>query len=72
MMSVIQETVSASIQCELCDASRGDVIASNTQWRVILVDDANYPGFCRVIWNEHVKEMTDLVPAERSLLMRTV
>ena len=25
---------------------------------VVAVDDAAYPGFCRVIWNEHVKEMT--------------
>jgi len=72
MMSVSQETAFASIQCELCDASRGDVIVSNTHWRVILVDDANYPGFCRVIWNEHVKEMTDLSDADRSTLMQVV
>jgi diadenosine tetraphosphate (Ap4A) HIT family hydrolase len=31
-----------------------------------------YPGFCRVIWNAHVSEMTDLAPMDRSILMRTV
>jgi diadenosine tetraphosphate (Ap4A) HIT family hydrolase len=40
----------------------------NDKLSVILVDDAAYPGFCRVIWNEHVKEMSDLAPADRMLL----
>jgi diadenosine tetraphosphate (Ap4A) HIT family hydrolase len=35
---------------------------------VILVDDPDYPGFARVIWNDHVKEMSDLNPSERLLL----
>ena len=56
--------------CELCAlavqpqhlAYRGD------RFSVILVDDAAYPGFCRVIWNAHVKEMSDLEAPERLLL----
>jgi diadenosine tetraphosphate (Ap4A) HIT family hydrolase len=53
--------------CELCE------LAAEPVWRddrlsVILVDDADYPGFCRVIWNAHVKEMSDLTPADRLLL----
>ena len=35
---------------------------------VILVDDAAYPGFCRVIWHAHVKEISDLAHADRLLL----
>jgi diadenosine tetraphosphate (Ap4A) HIT family hydrolase len=35
---------------------------------VIVVDDPNYPGFCRVIWNDHVREMSDLPDADRLLL----
>ena len=45
---------------------------SSERWRVILVDDKDYPGFCRVIWNAHVKEMTDLPDAERAELMGAV
>jgi diadenosine tetraphosphate (Ap4A) HIT family hydrolase len=50
--------------CELCEL---DVMPV---WRddklsIILVEDANYPGFCRVIWNEHVKEMSDLEVPDR-------
>jgi diadenosine tetraphosphate (Ap4A) HIT family hydrolase len=40
--------------------------------RVIAVSDANYPGYCRVIWNEHVREMTDLNENDRIGLMRVV
>ena len=40
--------------------------------RIVLVDDADYPGFCRVVLERHVKEMTDLAPAERARLMNAV
>ena len=39
---------------------------------VLLVDDAAYPGFCRVVWQSHVKEMTDLTAAERAHIMHVV
>ena len=58
--------------CELCDAQQGDVVFTSSRWRVLLVDDANYPGFCRVVWTGHVKEMTDLSVAERQELMAAV
>ena len=57
--------------CELC-IKPGDVVYRHEKYRVILVDDENYPGFCRVIWNEHVKEMTDLSRADRIQLMDAV
>ncbi len=40
--------------------------------RVVLVADADYPGFCRVILGDHVREMTDLAPAARERLMEAV
>ncbi|WP_353156517.1 HIT family protein [Herminiimonas fonticola] len=58
--------------CELCDESGGEILFRNEQLRVVLVADANYPGFCRVIWNAHVSEMTDLAIEDRSTLMRAV
>ncbi|MBC3884130.1 HIT family protein [Undibacterium griseum] len=61
-----------SLSCELCDVNLGDVIIASPQWRVILVDDPDYPGFCRVIWNAHVKEMTDLSDADKVALMQVV
>ncbi len=58
--------------CELCDGDGGELVFRTAQYRVVLVDDAGYPGFCRVIWNAHVKEMTDLLPTERDVLSHAV
>lgn len=58
--------------CELCDQPGGAVLYRHPKYRVVLIDEVQYPGLCRVIWNEHVKEMTDLNQADRELLMRAV
>ena len=55
--------------CELCETPGGEVLHQGTQFRVVLVDDALYPGFCRVIWHDHVKEVTDLNELDRMLMM---
>jgi len=57
--------------CELCELSvpkawEGDKFA------VLIVDDAAYPGFCRVIWREHVREMSDLTVDDRLLINEAV
>ena len=58
--------------CPLCTTDGGELVWSNDQLRVILANEPEYPGFCRVIWNEHLAEMTDLAIEQRSLMMRTV
>lgn len=71
-----KKTPTASPQpaaCEFCASdSGGDVLWRNSKCRIVLVGDRDYPGFCRVIWNAHVKEMSDLTPTERRHCMRTV
>lgn len=58
--------------CPLCRDDAGAALWRGPQLRIIEVDDADYPGFTRVIWNRHLSEMTDLPPQERELLMRVV
>jgi len=58
--------------CELCSQPGGDIVYRHEKFRVVLVDDAQYPGFCRVIWDAHVKEMTDLPAPDRTLFMAAV
>jgi diadenosine tetraphosphate (Ap4A) HIT family hydrolase len=61
--------------CVLCREPGGEVLFANAKLRIVRVtdaDQAHYPGFCRVIWNAHVKEMTDLAPEDRALVMKTV
>ncbi len=58
--------------CELCGQPGGELLHRNEKFRIVLVDDASYPGFCRVIWNDHVREMTDLTEPDRIQLMQAV
>lgn len=58
--------------CELCRDAGATVIWRNSLCRVILVDEPGYPGFCRVIWNAHVREMSDLAAADRAHCMAVV
>lgn len=58
--------------CELCKQDGGEIIFRNTLLRVVIIDDEDYPGFCRVILNDHIKEMTDLPVSQRSELMAAV
>ena len=58
--------------CDLCENVGGELLWQSVLCRIVLVDDADYPGFCRIILNRHVKEITDLETGERSLLMRVL
>ena len=58
--------------CELCRQDGGTVLWRSAACRVIRVNDPYYPGFCRVIYQDHVREMTDLPEAEQQALMRVV
>ena len=40
--------------------------------RVVLLSDTDYPAYCRVELLAHVKEMSDLLPAQRARMMKTV
>lgn len=62
--------------CVLCKdelkPEEGQLIWRGDDCRVILVNDPDLPGFCRVIWNRHMAEMTDLSYGEREHLMTLV
>ena len=57
--------------CELCALS-APVAWRGEKFSVIVVDDASYPGFCRVIWHDHVREMSDLAREDRLLVNEAV
>lgn len=61
--------------CELCEGDGGALLFRTPQYRVVAVEGEEgvlYPGFCRVIWNGHVKEMTDLLSSDRDTFMAAV
>lgn len=59
-------------ECELCADPGGRLIHDDGRLRVVAVEEADYPGFIRVIWNAHRREMTDLSAEERVHLMQVV
>jgi diadenosine tetraphosphate (Ap4A) HIT family hydrolase len=60
--------------CDLCDTEGGEVLFRNAKLRVVAVrgSEAIFRGFCRVVWNNHVKELTDLSRDDRALFMDAV
>jgi diadenosine tetraphosphate (Ap4A) HIT family hydrolase len=59
-------------ECVFCDADGGQLLWRDAKLRVIAPEEADHPGFLRVVWNAHVVEMTDLEPADRDHLMHVV
>ena len=60
------------MRCELCETTGETLLWRGELCRVVLIEDADYPGFCRVIWNRHTKEMTDLNKDEQQAFMSVV
>ncbi len=58
--------------CDLCKPTSHEILWQDDFCRVVLLNDANYPAYCRVELIEHIKEMTDLAPAQRARMMKVV
>ena len=60
------------MECELCSRTGGELLWRDERCRVIHAAEPGYPGFCRVVWEAHTKEMTDLSDADRLHFMEVV
>jgi diadenosine tetraphosphate (Ap4A) HIT family hydrolase len=60
------------VDCPLCTADRDNIVWQDEYCRVILVDNPDYPGYCRIIWREHRAEMSDLPAGAQRHLMDVV
>jgi diadenosine tetraphosphate (Ap4A) HIT family hydrolase len=64
-----------NIECELCADPGGELLWQGSLCRVVRVADAAgaaFPGFCRVVWREHVNEMSALTASDVHHLMDIV
>ena len=59
-------------ECRLCNNDGGLLIWSGEDCRIVQIDDPDLPGFYRVIWHQHVTEMSSLTEEQRQLFMRVV
>ena len=46
--------------CHFCENAGGEVLWEDDYCRAVWAYEPDYPALCRVIWDRHVKEMTDL------------
>jgi diadenosine tetraphosphate (Ap4A) HIT family hydrolase len=63
------------VACALCSANGGELVWEDALCRVVLAGDPDgrvFPGYCRVVWKRHVREMSDLPAPERRHLMSVV
>lgn len=62
----------AAESCIFCSDRDAPAIWRDTRLRIINAGDPDYPGFLRIVWQAHVREMTDLDLAEREHCLRVV
>ena len=58
--------------CVFCEESGGQILWEDDFCRAVWAYEPDYPGLCRVVWDKHVREMTDLDESGRIHLMRVV
>ena len=58
--------------CALCDSLGGELVFQAARFRVIRAEEAGFPAFYRLVWQDHVVEFTDLSPADRQHCMEAV
>ncbi len=58
--------------CPLCGPTPYETLWLDDFCRVVLLNDEDYPAYCRVELLAHVKEMSDLAPQDRARVMKVV
>lgn len=58
--------------CFFCHNIGGEVLFNNDLFRIVEVEDKNYPGYLRVVLNNHIKELTDLSEEDNLTIYRAV
>lgn len=58
--------------CPLCESAGGELVFQGAAFRVVRTYEGGFPAFYRVVWNEHVPELSDLAPADRALCLEAV
>ena len=64
--------MSLNQSCPLCVPTTSTLLWQDDFCRVVLLNDIDYPAYCRVELLAHIKEMSDLPPHERARMMKTV
>ena len=58
--------------CPLCEACGGQLVFAAAKFRVIRTDEGGFPAFYRLVWTEHVAELSDLPVAHQRACLDAV
>jgi diadenosine tetraphosphate (Ap4A) HIT family hydrolase len=58
--------------CPYCAGPGGRTVWADDSCRVVLIEDSAFAGLSRVVWNDHVRELSDLSDIDRNRLMGVV
>jgi diadenosine tetraphosphate (Ap4A) HIT family hydrolase len=58
--------------CPYCNPKSENVLWRGDRCRIILAAEPGFAGWCRVIWNAHVRELSELGDTDRDHLMSAV
>ena len=51
--------------CPLCTGPGGRVVLQAAKWRLVHAGEPGFPAFYRLVWQQHVREFSQLSRAER-------
>lgn len=57
--------MSAVTGCLFCEGAGGRVVVQADRWRLIHAQEAGFPAFYRVVWQDHVREFSELAREDR-------
>ena len=55
--------------CPLCEGAGGRLVLQRPKWRLIHAREAGFPAFYRLVWQDHVREFSQLPRADRIACM---
>lgn len=58
--------------CPLCEGAGGELLHQAQAWRLVLADEPEWPGLLRLIWTEHVVELSDLTEPQALELLQVL
>lgn len=59
--------------CPLCEGPGGRVVVQAARWRLVHAQqEAGFPAFYRLVWQDHVREFSQLASADRQACMDVV
>lgn len=59
-------------ECQLCQHAGGELVVSTNLYRIVWADEPLYPGYLRLVWNEHIREFSHLSDQDQETCFKVI